>query len=341
MIAKDRILFALSAFYSKLINGFKNPSALSFQNILVIKMDDIGDVVNASHVFALLKNSHPNSNITVWCKPSTKELFEFNPSIKKVVTDKKDLEKKYDLIIELRGNLETIKYCLTHPPKLFLSRGQVRLKNKFAGGQKHEIDTNLQIIEPVLKHKHENITLEIFFDETNKQKATNFLSKNFISQFAILHTGSKKELKKWSSEKYIQLAEYLKKSKSLDIIFIGDNSEKMQIEKMQKNISFPTFSVAGDFLLLDFAALASKAKLFVGNDSGPMHIAAALNIPTLGLFGPGPEKIFYPVGKKANVVHHILECNPCDQIHCKHPTNTCMNRIMLNEVIEKIEKLMT
>jgi ADP-heptose:LPS heptosyltransferase len=92
--------------------------------------------------------------------------------------------------------------------------------------------------------------------------------------------------------------------------------------------------------LRDFAALCQKARVFVGNESGPMHIAAASQIPTIGLFGPGEPPIFAPHGKKATYIHHKLECNPCDQIHCIYPENPCINRISVAEVKEKIVELL-
>jgi ADP-heptose:LPS heptosyltransferase len=51
--------------------------------------------------------------------------------------------------------------------------------------------------------------------------------------------------------------------------------------------------------------------------------------------------VFYPWGKRTAVIHHILECNPCDQIHCVHPDNTCMQRIQLQEVVKKVERLLS
>ena len=95
------------------------------------------------------------------------------------------------------------------------------------------------------------------------------------------------------------------------------------------------------YSLLDFEALSSKASLMIGNESGPMHLAAAENIPVIGLFGPGEPHVFSPFGKKTTFIHHKLECNPCGQIHCVHPELTCMQRISVEEIVQKVELILS
>ena len=106
-------------------------------------------------------------------------------------------------------------------------------------------------------------------------------------------------------------------------------------------IPFKIHTVAGEFNLLEFSALVTGAALFVGNESGPLHIASVTGAPSLGLFGPGEPHVFYPHGTKTAFLHHVLECNPCDQVHCMHPENPCIQRITMEEVNNKIEWLLS
>ena len=151
--------------------------------------------------------------------------------------------------------------------------------------------------------------------------------------------GANRDLRKWSPDKFAKLAYYLKNQLQLDIIFVGSSEDIIDIQKAQSEIDFKTFSVAGVFNWTAYAALIKKAKLFVGNESGPLHVAAAMETPLVGLFGPGEPDVFYPYGEKSTFVHHVLPCNPCNQIDCIHPENTCMQRITLTEVIDKIDAL--
>ena len=76
----------------------------------------------------------------------------------------------------------------------------------------------------------------------------------------------------------------------------------------------------------------------MGNDSGPLHIATAMGTASLGLYGPG-DPIFHPRKENATFIHHILECNPCDQVHCKYKSFPCIQRITEGEVKDKIKFL--
>ena len=110
------------------------------------------------------------------------------------------------------------------------------------------------------------------------------------------------------------------------------------LERIREVSSVPVHLLV-DEPLMHFAALAARSQLFVGTDSGPMHIAAAVGARVVGLFGPGSPELFAPVGPRATYIHHKLHCNPCDQVHCVYPENTCMQRITVEEVLGKMEEV--
>jgi ADP-heptose:LPS heptosyltransferase len=198
--------------------------------------------------------------------------------------------------------------------------------------------TNLQLVSSIIEPKNQETNPRIYTSAADRKKAADFLVDNGIGQFVIIHAGARKALRKWNG--YPQLATYLRQ-RGLDIVFTGDHTEVSEIKKLQQQIPFQTYSIAGLFNLTELSALLSMSKLFMGNESGPLHIAAVSGAPALGLYGPGEPHVFYPWGKHTAVIHHILECNPCDQIHCVHPDNTCMQRIQLQEVVEKVERLLS
>ena len=160
-----------------------------------------------------------------------------------------------------------------------------------------------------------------------------------MKKFAIFHCEARRELRKWSPDKFANTAKYIHQKYGFDIVFAGDKNDVEDIRKIQDKIPFATLNVAGNFTLSAFATLASKAKLFIGNESGPLHIATASKCKSLGLYGPGVPVTFYPWGLNASYIHHVLDCNPCDQIHCVRRGNSCMDMITELEVQEKISKL--
>jgi len=339
---KEDFIYASSICCSTWINGFKKPLNVHVTRILIVKLDEIGDMVNAVPVFQELKKKYPAASQTLWCKPFVKSLMEPMPAIDHIVLSTKELSGKYDLIIELRGTFESIGYALLHPPQYRLDRASVRLKNKLNKGvHPHEVFTNLQIIAPLLNEIPSEPSILLSFSPSDENIAQQFLVQNQINRFAVFHCGARKKLRQWKEANFIQAANYLKKEHALDIIFAGDETDIPMISRMQAALDFKTFTVAGSFSLSAFGALCKHAQVFLGNESGPLHIAAASGCSVLGLFGPGEPKVFYPWGAKAHFLHEVLECNPCDQINCKYPNNTCMDRISVAAVQEKLNEIIS
>lgn len=337
----EKLVFLFSFITSKLLNGFTNPQKVQVNRILIIKLDEIGDMVNTVHVFALLKKRFPKAEITVWCKPFCKKLIENDPHLFSVITSAKELTGRYDLIADLRGTFQSIAIAWKNWPSYRVDRGTIRFRNKLAGGHPHEVKTNYQIIEPLLSWTQDlaKVKLQLHPDKEAHLKAEQFIEENGIASFAVLHMGARRELRRWPAEQFVALASYLRKEKGLALVFAGDQSDVSIIEQVQQQLDFPTYSTALALNLMEFAALLTHATLFVGNESGPLHIAAAMQVPVVGLFGPGEPTTFYPYGLKSRYVHHVLECNPCDQMHCVHPEQPCIRRITLVEVLEKITEL--
>jgi heptosyltransferase-2 len=336
---REKLIYFTSMLLSKTINGKKDISAYKPQHILCIKQDEIGDVCYSLHVFDMLRRQFPEAKITLLCKPFAITLLNNNPAITHLTSNFNDLIHKYDLIIDLRGSWRSIFFAIAHWPKFRLDRATVRFMNSKKGKHPHEVITNLQVVEPIISTSNQSIDPRIFTGKTDLKKADDFLIDNNIRSFALIHTGARRKLRKW--DKFPDLIHYLKKEKKLDIVFIGDKTDTAKIKQIQQTIGFETYSIADFFNLTELSAIASRANLYVGNESGPLHIASISGAPSLGLYGPGEPDVFYPRGKKTAVVHHVLECNPCDQVHCVHPENPCIKRISMLEVIEKIETLLS
>jgi ADP-heptose:LPS heptosyltransferase len=335
----EKLIYSLSVILTKIINFNKEFERVKVKNILIIKLDEAGDMIYATPVFKLIKEQYPNANITLWCKDYISELIKYDPYLNTIINHKNKLERKYDLILDLRGNFDSLIYATMHPPKLRLDRGTVRLRNKIKGKQPHEIQTNFEVINALIPKAPAELFPKIYYSKEDEKFVMEYLQENEIQKFTILHVGANKELRKWPLERYAALANILKNQYKLDLIFVGSQLDIIDIKEVQKLLNFKTYSTAGIFNWTKYAAIVQKASLFIGNESGPMHIAVAMKTPLIGLFGPGEPNIFYPLGEKSTFVHHVLDCNPCDQIHCVHLGNTCMHRINLNQVIDKLTAL--
>ena len=133
------------------INRSKFHKSEHTPNILIIKRDEIGDVAYASHVPEIIAN-HYGTNVDIWVQSYTANLFQDHPKIDTVFTEEPD--KGYDLVIDLRPKKETLSYIKKYKPKHYISRAEIRFKNRKLPVHPHEIETNYQVCQQL----DENIT---------------------------------------------------------------------------------------------------------------------------------------------------------------------------------------
>ena len=308
--------------------------------ILIFKMDDIGDLVYVSTFFTWIKTVLPVASITLVCKPSYQNLWLADPHIDRVLSMDNLKSETFDLICDMRGNMRTLAYVLRNRPRFFLEKGSIRWRNK--GQLIHEWETNYLLLKPLLGERLAQFDQpQLYVSKTSVEEIGTFLKRNKIDAFACLHLGGNSVLRHWNVKRYAELATYLYEKYKLHIIVIGTKEEEYLYRNLQRELSFEVHNVCGLFTLNELMALFQKARIFVGNESGPLHIAAALNVDSIGLFGPGLPTVFYPMSDRSKVIHKILKCNPCDQVHCTLQSgDTCMDRIKVEEVKACVDDLL-
>lgn len=335
----DKLVYSCSLLLSRWINGKRDPRQMEFRNILLIRQDEIGDLCYSLHVFSLLRERYPEAKLTLWCKPFSATLAAGDPNLNRIITSAPSGEH-FDLIVDLRGFFSGLRFAFFNQPEYRLERGIVRLRNRRKGKHPHEVLTNFEIIQPLLHQGTPMRKPEFHWKSEDAAAVALFLEKKQPGKFAILHCGARKELRKWPRERYATIAKYLHEKMHLNVVMCGDKTDLADIEWIQSQCDFTVFSVAGKLSLGGLAALCKEAKLYIGNESGPLHIAALSGLPTIGLFGPGEPHVFYPYGDNSRVLHHVLPCNPCRQVTCIHPDNPCIQRISVEDVKVKIAELL-
>lgn len=336
---RERRYLVASACGSFVLNIGKNPASQRPRSILVVKLDEIGDMALATHTFALLKRSHPHARLTVLCKPFVKPLIISDPNIDEIITSVDEWIERYDVVVELRGNWSTLRKALELRPLLRLDRGTVRLVHKLGTGQTHEAIANECIIAPLLKIG-EPLSPRIYPTDIAHEHVRVFLASASISRYAIIAPGARRVLRQWSNSHFASIITWLHETHNLRTICCGGPEDRATIDAIVHASQGVAVSAPPSFGLLELASLCKQASIFVGNESGPMHIAATFNIPVVGIFGPGVPHVFYPIGQRSTYVHHVLPCNPCDQIHCVHPENPCIQRVTVDEVRQAIGRVL-
>ena len=158
--------------------------------------------------------------------------------------------------------------------------------------------------------------------------------------YAVFHTGARFPGRRWKEENFTRLAEWLLNSTYVDTVYlIGDEADKainLRIRAFSKSKAI--IDKAGGMNLVESLELISAAKLYIGNDSGPMHIAALAGVPTLGLLGPNFPHISGPLGAQSRFLFHKFPCSGCNQRGCDYGYR-CINAITVEEAIITLKEM--
>ncbi|MDQ3750343.1 MAG: glycosyltransferase family 9 protein, partial [Acidobacteriota bacterium] len=149
------------------------------------------------------------------------------------------------------------------------------------------------------------------------------------------------ETKQWATENFARVAEFLF-DKNLPIVAVATKNERGTLETLKQNSRVP-ITVFDDLTLPEITALASRAKIFVGNDSGIAHIAAAVETPSVVIFGSSNINHWRPwTNAPHEIVFEPLPCQPCAGYFCKEfDEPECIKRVSVVNVIDAIEKVLS
>lgn len=339
------------------------PTDFTPKRILVVKLDHLGDVILATPVFSNLRQAYPNAELHALTGTWSRVVLERHPDVGKVLdydspafcrtgqpTSQKQTRQlyrqlrrqKYDLMIELRGDWRTVWFSLLRLTPHRLSRAALQITNKlklseFSGT--HETTRNLDVLE------HAGIPVPIqtatFSVTTEDEKwVSNFLTSHEIdAQYPLvaIHPGSPIPLKQWLPERYAELADWLIAQKGAQVVFVGVNDEIPIITEVQQFMRGRSINIAGETTLTQLASILHSCNVFIGNDSGPMHLAAAVGTQTIGLYGPGDPTRFGPIGVQCETIRRKLDCPPCLGAICRFGEEGCMSEIQVTDVIQVLE----
>lgn len=333
----EKFLYAANMLASRCWRSQVSPEKI--KEIVVVKWDEIGDMVTAVHVFQLLKDYAPQARLTLLCKPFVGSLINANPYIDRVVYGANELPKKADVWVELRGTWHTWWLSLWRTQKVRLDRGRVRFIQR--GNQVHERLTNFRIVEPLVGNiPWTSAPLHLSGEDViaANQVLHNLWVGDVAQPFVLVHPGGRSLLRRWPAERFVSVIKEIYAKYGWKSVVIGTPDESAIVEQIVVGSGGAAVAWITTASLGTFASVISRAALFLGNESGPLQIADAMGVKSIGLFGPGVKDVFYPQTPGSQVLHPILNCNPCDQVHCVQPKNRCIDITQVAEVLQAIEQ---
>ncbi|HIG12310.1 MAG TPA: glycosyltransferase family 9 protein [Planctomycetes bacterium] len=150
--------------------------------------------------------------------------------------------------------------------------------------------------------------------------------------------------RRWPMDNFVGLAQRLLGETEASLVFVGAASEAAYVAEAVKALGDEdprVLNLAGKLSIGQLVALLDNAALVVTNDSGPMHLAATLGTPTVGLFGPETPQMYAPLGARATALYRPTICSPCINVHenkvatCIHGRPECLVNLSVDEVLER------
>jgi heptosyltransferase-2 len=219
------------------------------------------------------------------------------------------------------------RLLLTHP---------VRMNGKIKKG--HQVDYYLKIVDS-LGFQHAERIPSLKVSEEQQKEAIRMLKSLGLEEsqgFVGISPGATYgPAKHWFPERYGELADRIVRNLGAQILIFGSEADKKVAKQVRQNARVPLVDLTGMTTLAQAMALVSRCRLFVTNDSGLMHVAAALRIPLIAIFGSTEPGRTGPLGETCRIIRKPLPCSPCLKADCPEERR-CMNLISVDEVYDEV-----
>lgn len=338
------------------------------QRILVIRFSSIGDIVLTTPTLRALRRRFPDARIDMVAKRQFAELIETNPALHTVFRydalsgfsgllrlGHELRQVHYDLCVDLHGNLRSqiLRLLISSAHQTGYSKeifARTLLVQAKINRYRRIVPVPERYLAPLARFGVQNDEhgLELFPTEQDKAYIAGlFAAEGLRDGEPVVGFGAiaAHPLKQWPIENFIALGQRLIDQHQARIVLFGGPGDRENAERIAQQLSNRAIVLCGRVSLLAAAAALKRCAIFIGNDTGTVHIAAAMQRPVVAIFGPTVEEFgFYPYRTPAKVISAPLPCRPCTHTgkgHCKiRDTHACMTTIRVDEVLEAAETLL-
>ncbi len=337
--------------------------------ILIIDLDNVGDVVMASFLPRALKELYPHSYIGVLVKEYSQDILRHNPFVDELIIfnppwlgDLLNRRFSWRRTKSLAGKLKNSRFDLAI---IINSDWRKALLAKIAGipsrigadkkrsslfltvpvkydndPAKHTVQENLDLLK-ALGYKKNEIKLEVFIDDDTLHWAEGILEKNNLGRQESLigiHPGAGHPARIWPAENYVKLIDALEQDPKVKVMVVGSHGDHIIKEIKDKTNKYKVIFFL-NISVLQMAALFRQCACVIAQDSGPMHLAATVGAKTIAIFGPSNPRKFGPYGPGHSVIRKEMPCSPCgSDPECNRLD--CLKNISVNEVLEKVKEVL-
>ena len=316
---------------------------MDFSNILVRATNWVGDAVMCLPALRAIRGRFPRAHIAILAKPAVADLYvrescvdeviRFNGKLRQVAHEL--LSRNFDCAILLQNAFEAawIAWLARIPNRIGYNRDGrgLLLTQAVRVPKRGEIPRHERFYYLELLHRAGLIGSLPESPIIRLERAVT-TSARIIGVSPGAAYGN---AKRWIPERFAEAAGKLANSRGAAIALFGSAGERSVCEQIAALLNgYTVVNHAGQTTLAQFIDLAAACELFLTNDSGAMHIASALGVPTVAVFGATDDLGTGPTGQKARVVREVVECSPCLLRECPID-HRCMQRVSADRVVKE------
>ena len=346
---------------------------MKFKKIGIIHLNQIGDLVFSLPLLKAIKDNYPDSEVHSIVRPRLRDLLADSPDVDKLIDRTGGLMNTFRLLKEIRRNRYDLLITLSNSGAgLFLttfSRAGIKagfvappwdlkldIKEKIEGH--HSWRHNIKLLKSLgmAVKKNDYVGLLVLPPKKNFNDLAGTESFDLSKKYAVISPGTsaRRTVKAWGNEKFAELIIRLKKNYDFNPVLVGGpenreaNEQIIKIIKEKKDgpprsnrgqVVDRILDLTGRINLKNLCYVLQKAGLFVGVDSGIMHLASSFDIPVVGIFGPTDPFYVGPLNDRSVVVQKKeMECVPCYLKGC--PERECMAKITAEEVFDACTRVL-
>ena len=352
---------------SERYNGKNTRPTLPAKRLLVREVNWLGDVVMSLPALKALRQAYPDAKLTVLVKRELSGFFDGAPWMDEVIPfrigrgwsgwgDRRKLiaelrDRKFDLTVLLPNSFESAFWSWRAgiPKRVGYARdvrGPLlthKLKATHAIREKHQVHYYLHLLRETLNITGNPDDFAPHVHDGHREKMRAWLNerrerrdKNLIALAVAAAYGPAKE---WPIDYYASLIDRLAENHGAECVLVGAPSERVKCEQVAAAAEKGAILAAGETNVGEAIALLSLCDGFAGNDSGSMHLAGALDMPTVGIFGSTRADRTGPLGSRTRVLYKPIECSPCLERTCRFEHYRCLKEIKPEEVEEALVAL--
>lgn len=330
------------------------------ERILLIRFGSLGDVVLTLPVVEAVRKAFPNAYVAMLVGDRSADVVTADTRLDEVIIFKRNLNgiasiselnriihvikaRNFDISIDLQRKFRSsyIAFCGNvrerigyHQPYGFLCT--VKVPDK---GNIHAVDRNLRLLAPLGIRANVERPIMMLSSESRAFADNFFRSKGLENSLTVgMFVGAGWRHRCWMPERFAKIGDLASQRYNAKILVFGGPDEKDIVKEVLKNMNHEAIPIPGENTIQQLAGLISKCHVFISNDTGPMHISVALNVPTIALFGPGNHIKFQPIGERHTTIKKALPCSPCKQFTDKCKDNICMKSITIEDVWDAVQR---